>query len=65
MSVVFFQRGHSWSFVLDEGVTWEPTRKAIPNSPADLEQIPEQDEFASKLVWEERLNYGTESEVAM
>ncbi|XLR27523.1 hypothetical protein S83_055423, partial [Arachis hypogaea] len=36
MSVVFFQRGHSWSFVLDEGVTWEPTRKAIPNSPADL-----------------------------
>ena len=29
------------------------------------EHVPEQDEFASKLVWEERLNFVTESEVAM
>lgn len=29
------------------------------------EHVPEQDEVVSKLVWEERLNYVPESEVAM
>lgn len=29
------------------------------------EHVPEQDEYVSKLVWEERLNYVPESEVAM
>jgi hypothetical protein len=29
------------------------------------EHVPQQDEVVSKLVWEERLNYVPESEVAM
>ncbi|TKY61934.1 Cytokinin riboside 5'-monophosphate phosphoribohydrolase LOG7 [Spatholobus suberectus] len=43
---------------VDEGFI-SPTARRI------IEHVPEQDEFASKLVWEERLKYVTESEVAM
>ncbi|KAG5086765.1 hypothetical protein AAZX31_19G185400 [Glycine max] len=57
---------------VDEGFISPTARRIIVSAPTakqlmlELEQehVPEQDEFASKLVWEERL-YVTESEVAM
>ncbi|MED6192184.1 Cytokinin riboside 5'-monophosphate phosphoribohydrolase log7 [Stylosanthes scabra] len=57
---------------VDEGFISPTSRRIIVSAPTpkqliiDLEEhIPEQDEFASKLVWEDRLNYATESELAM
>ncbi|KAL2345286.1 hypothetical protein Fmac_006571 [Flemingia macrophylla] len=57
---------------VDEGFISPTARRIIVSAPTakqlmlELEEhVPEQDEFASKLVWEERLNYVTESEVAM
>ncbi|KAG4916512.1 hypothetical protein JHK87_054069 [Glycine soja] len=56
---------------VDEGFISPTARRIIVSAPTakqlmlELEEhVPEQDEFASKLVWEERL-YVTESEVAM
>ncbi|WVZ08616.1 hypothetical protein V8G54_021962 [Vigna mungo] len=57
---------------VDEGFISPKARGIIVSAPTakelmvELEEhVPEQDEFASKLVWEERLNFVTESEVAM
>ncbi|KAG2406243.1 Cytokinin riboside 5'-monophosphate phosphoribohydrolase [Vigna angularis] len=58
---------------VDEGFISPKARRIIVSAPTakelmvELEQehVPEQDEFASKLVWEERLNFVTESEVTM
>ncbi|CAJ1883474.1 unnamed protein product [Sphenostylis stenocarpa] len=57
---------------VDEGFISPKARRIIVSAPTaqqlmiELEEhVPEQDEFASKLVWEERLNYATESGVAM
>ncbi|QCD98104.1 cytokinin riboside 5'-monophosphate phosphoribohydrolase LOG7-like isoform X2 [Vigna unguiculata] len=57
---------------VDEGFISPKARRIIVSAPTakelmvELEEhVPEQDEFASKLVWEERLNFVTESEVAM
>ncbi|KAJ1394564.1 LOG family [Sesbania bispinosa] len=57
---------------VDEGFISPKARRIIVSAPTaeqlmlELEEhVPEQDEFASKLVWEDRLNYVPESEVAM
>ncbi|KAK7396746.1 hypothetical protein VNO78_17904 [Psophocarpus tetragonolobus] len=57
---------------VDEGFISPTARRIIVSAPTpkqlmlELEEhVPEQDEFASKLVWDERLNYVTESGVAM
>ncbi|XP_061354025.1 cytokinin riboside 5'-monophosphate phosphoribohydrolase LOG7-like [Gastrolobium bilobum] len=57
---------------VDEGFISPTARRIIVSAPTakqlmlELEEhVTEQDEFASKLVWEDRLNYVPESEVAM
>ncbi|MED6137675.1 Cytokinin riboside 5'-monophosphate phosphoribohydrolase log7, variant 2 [Stylosanthes scabra] len=57
---------------VDEGFISPTSRRIIVSAPTPKqliinleEHIPEQDEFASKLVWEDRLSYVTESEIAM
>lgn len=57
---------------VDEGFISPKARRIIVSASTakelvrELEEhVPEQDEFVSKLVWEERLNYVPESEVAM
>ncbi|XP_027365932.1 cytokinin riboside 5'-monophosphate phosphoribohydrolase LOG7 [Abrus precatorius] len=57
---------------VDEGFISPKARRIIVSAPTakqlvrELEEhVPERDEVVSKLVWEERLNYVPESEVAM
>ncbi|MED6134377.1 Cytokinin riboside 5'-monophosphate phosphoribohydrolase log7 [Stylosanthes scabra] len=57
---------------VDEGFISQKARRIIVSAPTAKqlvrqleEHVPEKDEVVSKLVWEERLNYVPESEVAM